>query len=103
MNMKLQLDPVKLAKQAGMLLYRFRTFLIIIIVLGLVGYAGYLASQIVNLQPNQAYLSAQQQKDDDTKINFDKATVQTINNLSQVNPTVNLTNIGKSDPFSPTP
>jgi len=99
--MKLQLNYMKILKAAAAVLYRFRTLLIIMIIIGLVGYAGYLGDRMINLQPDQTYLSTQRQKLGQTKINFDKPTIQTINNLKQINPTVNLNDIGKSDPFSP--
>ena len=99
--MKNKLNLNKLLNLALGYLYRLRSFLIVLIVVGLVGYAGYLASQIISIQPDQAYLSTQRQQLSQSKVNFDKSTIQTINSLVQLNPQVDLTNIGKSDPFSP--
>lgn len=78
-----------------------RRFIIVIAIIGLLGYGGYLISQIIALQPDQTYLATQRQANGSTKINFDKPTITTINGLVQINPKIDLTNIGKSDPFSP--
>lgn len=101
MKMKLQIQPDKILKQTTQLLYKFRVIIVLVVSIGLIGYAGYLGSQMLNLQPDQAYLATQREKLTATKVGFDKQTVIIINSLKQVNPTVNLTNIGKSDPFSP--
>ncbi len=99
--MSIHLDIVKYLKLIAARLLKVRGFLIALAIIGLVGYAGYLISRIVDLQPDQAYLASKRQEIDKTKINFDKKTIQTINNLKQINPTVDLSNVGKSDPFAP--
>jgi hypothetical protein len=100
--MKMKLDSLGILKKAGLVLVKARGFIALVAIIGLLGYGGYLASKVVNLQPDQTYLTDQRQQLDQAKISFDKQTIQTINNLEQVNPTVDLSNIGKSDPFSPT-
>jgi len=99
--MKMKLDIMGILKTAGGMLLKIRGLLALLVIIGMLGYGGYLISQIINLQPDQSYLTTQTQSLDQSKVSFDKQTVQTINNLQQVNPTVNLSNIGKTDPFSP--
>lgn len=99
--MKIKLDSVGILKTAGDLLLKVRAFITLLAVIGLLSYGGYLISQILNLQPDQSYLIDQRQQLDQTKISFDKQTVKTIDSLKPLNPTVNLSDIGKSDPFSP--
>lgn len=99
--MKIKLDSNKLFNSAITRVLKVRGFLIVVVVVGLLGYGGYIVSRIVALQPDPAYLATQRQALGSTKINFDKSTIDTINNLVQINTKTDLTNIGKTDPFSP--
>lgn len=99
--MKIKLNITDIAKSAGKFLLKMRGFVAVLAFIGLLGFGAYLISKIINLQPDQIYLTTQRQALDQTKISFDKQTVKTINSLQQINPTVNTSNLGKSDPFSP--
>src|SRR5690348_914491 len=101
MNMKLSLSPSGLLQKIATFLARYRGFIVAVVVLAMLGYAGFLISRLVSLQPDQAYLADQRQQLDKSKIRFDKATITTINGLNQVNPQVDLSNVGKANPFAP--
>ncbi|HSX14856.1 MAG TPA: hypothetical protein VLE72_03025 [Candidatus Saccharimonadales bacterium] len=99
--MKLKINFKAVIKKVSAIALKFKGLFIVAAVIVLVGYAGLLISRLVSLEPDQAYLADQRAKLDQTKINFDKKTIDTINHLQQLNPPIDLTNIGKSDPFSP--
>jgi hypothetical protein len=99
--MKMKLDFKKIAARLAQHLLRFRGLIIFLVAIGLIGYSIYLFSRIIDIRPDQAYLSEQRKKLDESKISFDKKTIQSINQLQQINPKIDLSNVGKSDPFSP--
>lgn len=99
--MKIAFNQQKLIGQLEGWSYRLRNLLLVIVVAGLVGYGAYLIQQAVTVQPDPAYLEAQRHDLSKAKVVFDKNTIQTINDLQTLNPKVDLSNIGKSDPFSP--
>lgn len=101
MNMKLNLNTTSLIGRIGGLIAKYRGLILTLAVVGMVGYAGYLISQLVSVVPDKAYLAEQQQKLDKSKIRFDKTTITIINGLNQVNPQVDLSNVGKDNPFAP--
>lgn len=99
--MKDKLNLTKLMQQSGAKAYKYRGMIAAVVATCMIGYAAFLVAQVVNIKPDEIYAEEQRASLDKAKINFDKATITTINNLQQINPTTDLTNIGKNDPFSP--
>ena len=78
-----------------------KNFLLTLLVVITIGYTGYQLSRIVNLEPDQASIEAEQEKLRGSRVRFDKATIDELNSRSSTPKQPNLSNLGKADPFSP--
>ena len=88
-------------KKALDILNKLRGFLILLVVIGLFGYAAYQVSRIVAVAPDAAYLEKAKGDASATVIKLDVKAVEGLKNLVPVDVKVDLSNVGKSDPFSP--
>lgn len=91
------INPRELARSV----LRYRGTFITLLIIGLLGYAGYQISRITGVQPDQAYL-AQQQKNHRTaaKLKVNKDVITGLKQLQSSGDTTVPINPGKHDPFS---
>ncbi|HSX48436.1 MAG TPA: hypothetical protein VLF41_02960 [Candidatus Nanoarchaeia archaeon] len=88
-------------KQALNILTKLRSFLITLVVIGLFGYAAYQVSKIVAVAPDKDYLDKAKGDASAQVVKLDVKAVDQLKNLVPVDVKVDLSSIGKSDPFSP--
>ena len=98
--MKLELNAAMFRKMLGGAA-KFLPFLSIVIMTLAIGYSAYNLSQVLSIAPTEQDVTAQRQKLAATKIKFDVKTIDSVSSLVQVEVPIDLTNVGKADPFAP--
>lgn len=88
-------------KQALNTLTKLRGFLVTLAIIALFGYAAFLVSKIVNVAPDKDYLDKAKGDASAQVIKLDVKAVDQLKSLVPVDAKVDLSSIGKSDPFSP--
>ncbi len=96
MNANLHLD----LKQLSPLFLRYRASIATLIILGLVGYTGIQISRVTSVQPDQAYLQAQQSNTKTTTLRIDKQTLDQLRALKPAGDTNVPVTVGKENPFT---
>lgn len=87
-------------KKALDIIIRFQAFIMLLLLIGVVGYTMSQVSQVVNVTPNQAYVNSQTQSLDSTAIKFNQTTINAVQQLTPVNVNSSPGQVGKSDPFN---
>jgi Tfp pilus assembly protein PilO len=100
LNFKLNFNAQTL-RNVGRFFAKFRTIFTLLAVAGVIGFSLYQVNKIVVLQPDANYLDAKRADQQKTAIKFDTKTLDAVNDLVQVNGQVDLSNLGKQNPFAP--
>jgi hypothetical protein len=82
-------------------LYQLRGFIITLAVILLIGFTAYQCSRVTRIEPDQAMIEEERAKLRKLQVKFDAGVIEALNRQSQVSGQTNLSNLGKSDPFSP--
>lgn len=90
------LNPKKLLP----MLLRYKTLIVTLVVVSLLGFTAYQISQITSVEPDPAYLRAKEKDSKATSLRIDKKTLEAVTQLSPNGPTPAPVNVGKSNPFS---
>lgn len=90
------LNPKKLLP----ILLRYKTLLVTLVVVSLLGFTAYQISQITSVEPDPAYLQAKEKESKATSLRIDKKTLEAVTQLSPNGAAPAPVNVGKSNPFS---
>lgn len=97
MNLDLKFDPKALWSQ----LLKLKKFLLSLMVLVLIGLTAYQVSSIMYIEPDQDSIEAERVKLKQSRIHFDQKTIDSLNKRSSMPGQPDLSNLGRSDPFTP--
>jgi hypothetical protein len=95
-NLSFKLDPTALLQ----FLAARRILVTIVVVVGLLGYTGYQISQIIAVQPDQAYISQQQGKAKTADLKVSKPIIAQLQQLQSPPIPAAPATIGTQNPFS---
>lgn len=99
MNKDLQLNLD--FKQMWAIALRYQTSAITIVMVLVIGLTLYQVSLVANVEPDGPTIEAERAKLRASSVKFDQETINDLNSRSSVPKQPNLSNLGKSDPFSP--
>ena len=100
MNMKFDLKSIKPMVILTKFL-RIMPFLAFLVTVGAIGFSLWRLEQVVTIVPDPVLIAAERDKVSKAQIKFDTKTIDAVNKLKPINTKIDLTNLGKPDPFSP--
>ena len=100
MNFNIDLKKFDLAK-AIKVLTRILPILSLLLAGGAIGFGLYRLNQVITVIPDPEMVKLEQETVEKAQIKFDIKTIDSLNHLTPVEGKVDLTNLGKTDPFSP--